>query len=248
MLIDNVLFKKIKMLQRFCKDFFHLSGVNFFEHSRITSDNKSILFNTDPDWLECFLNNKYCRFSIKDYNNPIYLWPATQDFLTIDNQVLDMRVNFNFDYGISIIKKQKNYVDAFSFCSHYGNFEIINYYLNNLEFLEKFIVQYLQKFNFEVDQLLLNNPMPVLILSPQIDKSFNCLPSKDLPNNQFNLSNMELKVLELLVLGYTAKNTAKKLLISNRTVEKHFENIKRKLNVRNKSLLIKKFLMIKLFI
>jgi DNA-binding CsgD family transcriptional regulator len=248
MFIDNILLKKIKMLQTFCKDLFHLSGISFFEHSRITMDNKSILFNTDPDWIEHFLNNKYCRFSIKDYNNPIYLWPATKDFFKLDNQVLDMRVNFNFDYGISIIKKKQNYVDAFSFCSHYSNCGIINYYLNNLEVLEKFIMQYLQKFNCQVDQLLLNNPMPVLILSPQIDKSFNDVLNKDVPNNEFNLSITELKILELLVLGHTAKMTAKRLLISNRTVEKHFENIKKKLNVRHKSLLIKKFLMIKSFI
>ena len=231
------------MLQKFCKDLFHLSGINFFEHSRITRDNKSILFNTDPDWLEHFLNKKYCRFSTEDYNNSIYLWPSTQEFLKIDNQILDMRVNFNFDYGISIIKKKKSYIDAFSFCSHYGNCGIINYYLNNLEFLEKFIAQYLQKFNCEVDQMLLNNPMPVLILSPQAD-----VPNKNIINNEFNLSDMELKVLELLVLGHTAKMTANKLLISNRTVEKHFENIKRKLNVRSKSLLIKKFLITRPFI
>ena len=54
------------------------------------------------------------------------------------------------------------------------------------------------------------------------------------------LSVREIDVVRCLLYGNTAKKTAKELFISPRTVERHLENIKIKLNCKNKYELVKK--------
>ena len=66
-------------------------------------------------------------------------------------------------------------------------------------------------------------------------KNSNCFPNSpliDLPH--LSLTPREKECLSLQLHGKTAKETAKLLFISPRTVEYHFENIKNKLNCNNK--------------
>ena len=60
--------------------------------------------------------------------------------------------------------------------------------------------------------------------------------------DNFKLSNREKDCLALTLKGYTAKNIAKELTISHRTVEDHLKQIKLKLNVSSKQELIQKLL------
>lgn len=52
--------------------------------------------------------------------------------------------------------------------------------------------------------------------------------------SELSLTNRELDIIECLLNGQTAKQTARKLSISSRTVERHLENIKDKLRCRTK--------------
>ena len=51
----------------------------------------------------------------------------------------------------------------------------------------------------------------------------------------------EKEVLELASKGLTRKEIAAKLFVSHHTIKKHFENIYRKLRVRNKIQALNKF-------
>lgn len=57
-----------------------------------------------------------------------------------------------------------------------------------------------------------------------------------------HLTTREIDIIHCLLEGKTAKETARQLFISHRTVERHLENIKLKLNCRNKFGLINKIL------
>ena len=57
---------------------------------------------------------------------------------------------------------------------------------------------------------------------------------------QYNLKPKESKCLFYLIRGYTAKEIAKKIYISPKTVEYHIEQLKNKLSASNKSELIEK--------
>ena len=64
------------------------------------------------------------------------------------------------------------------------------------------------------------------------------LPGKRIQN--IYLSKRENEILTYVTKGYNAKQIAKKLDISSRTVEQHVENIKFKMNVSSKAELIEK--------
>ena len=55
------------------------------------------------------------------------------------------------------------------------------------------------------------------------------------------LTNREKEVLELSAKGLTRAEIAAKLFISQHTIKKHFENIYRKLKVKNKVQALNKF-------
>jgi len=55
------------------------------------------------------------------------------------------------------------------------------------------------------------------------------------------LTKREKEVLELSARGLTRNEIAAKLFVSNHTIKKHFENIYRKLRVKNKVQALNKF-------
>lgn len=55
------------------------------------------------------------------------------------------------------------------------------------------------------------------------------------------LSKREQEVLELSAKGFTRTEIAAKLFVSPHTIKKHFENIYRKLRVKNKVQALNKF-------
>lgn len=57
--------------------------------------------------------------------------------------------------------------------------------------------------------------------------------SKERKSNPFDLTNKELKVLELVLAGYTNKEISEKLKNSKRTIETHRFNLMKKMKVKN---------------
>lgn len=90
-------------------------------------------------------------------------------------------------------------------------------------------------------------------MSPSIaNKLFNMLknniselPTKNKINfkesmiDNFNLTDREIEIIKLIAEGQTYKSVAEKLFISDRTVNKHMENIYKKLNINSKIDIIK---------
>jgi LuxR family quorum sensing-dependent transcriptional regulator len=52
------------------------------------------------------------------------------------------------------------------------------------------------------------------------------------------LSPREVEVLEFIVQGYSAKETAEMLSLSHRTIERHIDNARNKLGARNRPHLV----------
>jgi len=81
-------------------------------------------------------------------------------------------------------------------------------------------------FSGDISNVLVNN----LFSS---DKITNQPSSKNNKNNPFELTNKELKVLELVLAGYTNKEISEKLQNSKRTIETHRFNLMKKMEVKN---------------
>ncbi|MBW8243623.1 response regulator transcription factor [Muricauda oceani] len=81
-------------------------------------------------------------------------------------------------------------------------------------------------FSGDISNVLVNN----LFSS---DSKANEPSSKANKNNPFDLTNKELKVLELVLAGYTNKEISEKLQNSKRTIETHRFNLMKKMEVKN---------------
>ena len=75
------------------------------------------------------------------------------------------------------------------------------------------------------------------LLTPPLEKQ---IISERYEINNVRLSKRETDVMHLLIRGNTAKQAAKKLFLSPRTIEDHIENIKIKTNCTSKSELVEK--------
>jgi len=81
----------------------------------------------------------------------------------------------------------------------------------------------------------------ILSKNPNLVLTMNSQRTLNGPNS-LSLTPQEIKVAYHMLNGKTAKETARLLSISHRTVERHLENIKIKFNCRNKFELVNKIL------
>ena len=92
--------------------------------------------------------------------------------------------------------------------------------------------------NVQLFRQLQNHPFLIKFTEAPEDK-----PGKaflDFKEN-YHLTAKEMKVIKLLLCGYTYKGIAKKLYISENTLKYHVKNIYQKLNINSKMELVKMF-------
>lgn len=180
----------------------------------------------------------------------------------------DSRENFNQDHGLSILKSRENCVDVYTFTTKTNNKKINNLYLNNIVSLEKFIEYFMWKFSpiikkaeeqkiflpaINKEKLILDNQdereahLNVGPIYPPIQKLNSSLCREGEKNIfyppekaslLFNLSPRQQECLFYLIRGQTAKQIAKQLGCSHRTVEAHIDHIKNKFKCTTKGDLI----------
>lgn len=154
-------------------------------------------------------------------------------------------------HGISVYRKKEEFVECFAFATTRDTPIAIDFYnKKNLElfkkFMEYFLVQAhdiiykcpenaLGRFsNFKIEPINSDSAAYEKIL-------LNILNTQSAIGKSPLLTKQERKCLCFIVSGNSTKETASKLILSNRTVEFHLNNILMKLNVKRKSDLIKLF-------
>lgn len=211
-------------------------GINYFTYNKNYIDGSRIRLTTHADHLKAFLKNQYYRTGNIDGYPQLYLSQAAL-FSTLKNQSLAawLRNDFNVDHGIYIIRKSKNYSEFFSFATHCNNHQIINFYLNNLDFLQNFCSYFKEQ-----GKLLIAKAEKNKLIHNYNNNSIQTCQTADL--NKISLATIaekkiitprQLDVIALLLKGYRAKEIAKKLHLSHRTVEEHMAFLKKRFNARN---------------
>ncbi len=163
--------------------------------------------------------------------------------MQLDGKMSQFAHELNINHCMLIVKhgvrNNKNVIKYFIFTSLLDIETMTNYYFNNLETINSF-TKYIEK---KIKNLLYSKRKMVL---PELKMLFN-LPDKQLepllifndlpqPSKFTHLTTRELEMISLYVnQSATAKETAVVLNISIRTVEKHWENIRMKLNYIEKN-------------
>lgn len=225
-----------------------IANVKHFGYVKIFSDTTHLVLTTNVKWLDCFYNNFYQHGAyhkdLNAYQDGFQLWSQISDPVTVNV----MCTEFNMAHGIALFKKHEEYCEIFSYGTTPENSSIIDWYLNNLDLLERFSIYFKVKATpliqkAETDRLRFphvlsanDNISPMLVgAGPALRKQIlEKMPIGKFPINELNsLTPQEFKCVHYAMKGYTIKGTAKLLNLSPRTVETYLNITKAKLKAKN---------------
>ncbi len=210
-------------------------GLNYALHIRLFNNGQAYLLGNNPNYVEHFIKAKYFLPEPGTFTKyEMHLWSGVTSLQTYDSQVANMRNLFNIDHQISFFEPHKDYIDIYDLGTTSQRPEIINFYINNRNFLENIFHEYKKLFASDL-KVLDANPFEFKLRPKNFEKhtDSNIIPP--------SITKRELDCLFLLAQGLTSKKIALKLEISARTAEKHLENIKIKFNANNRIELLNKY-------
>lgn len=248
-------------IQEACQPFFAELGFNYFDYSRFYKNHTFVTFISDQQYSNFFLDyNKFEKHQV--YKLPTthlpagqYLWSSYIDpaFLNLANQ------QFNHGLGVTLIRHHSDYVELANFAAPSHASEVLNIFLNHQELLDMFIIYFIEKFSHFLEskknRILL--PSHVFHQEEKITshagikeklfseiKKLKKMGKKQVPiiidNSIVALSLREMDCLNELFRGLTAKQIAKNLKISYRTVQVHSANLMSKMKVNKRGDLLNK--------
>ncbi len=251
--LKSPLFSDVENIRKICSPLKLINIENFFYH-RIYSDGFMIHLSTDVVWGEFFLNKLFSLdYDEADINNHLYIENSISLWeMNAHNQVWqDGKLNFNVGNGISLLsEKNPKYKEISCFYGSRYNHELNDFYLSNLDILQNFVMFFKDQasnliYEFEQKRILLPKKYrlaPSKQESVAVDKRNEFLsfikPKKFFIEEQY-ITEKEAECLYWLSEGKTSDEIGIILDRSNRTVEKHIEHIKEKLNCYTKSDLMK---------
>ncbi len=222
-------------------------NIQHFSLVRRYPDNSCIVLTTHPRVSEHYWKYKYYTQGLYGdfelYRSVNLLWSSAHSFKFFH----DLRDSFGIDNGIAIIKKSLTYCDFFYFATTPNNYKIVNFYLNNLDFLESFIQMFLENGGSiiemaEKDKFIYQNANKKdIIILDTIDYLTCTSMSKALENKCKQLTKREFECAHYLCLGYSAKEIARIMNLSHRTVEKHISSILKKTHSETKAKLVAQY-------
>lgn len=208
-------------------------GIHYFTYNKNYLNGKRIRLTTHADHLKAFLANEYYKVGNIDAHPTLY---SNQIVMTstFKNQALVqwIKEDFNVDNIIYIIRQGEDYTEFFSFGTSRNKPQIINFYLTNMNLLQGFC-DYVKT---QAAGLLTQAEKNTLIHDYHKEGIQTYCPEeiKDyLMFKKYHITSREQQIIPLLVQGMRAKEIAKTLNISYRTIEDYLSQLKRKLKVRN---------------
>jgi DNA-binding CsgD family transcriptional regulator len=232
--------------------------ISYFLYVKRYKDGSQLEITSHPHWSEYYYKHEY--YNIGPFKNTTHLYDNGKYFWIGRGQAFEKmykvaRESFDIDHGYTLVKKYLDCNEFFHFAGSVKNNELLNFYLNNSDVLERFILYFKDKFSEVITAaesekfIILHNKCSDIdidadsaISAPQLDIT------KQMPINRYYLcerrntylTQREIECVKWYVVGKTAEEIAIIYDISKRTVEAHLESVKKKLNCSAKSLLVNK--------
>jgi DNA-binding CsgD family transcriptional regulator len=237
---SNHIFYESSAILRECIINLKKYNIQYFDYHRCYNDGGRIYLGTHAGFLKHYLDNKlYLQGNMeaepKLYEKQAFLWS------TLPNQdIFQCAREYDIDNGIFLVFTKANYNEYFAFAGSRKHFGLINFYLNNLDLLERFCVS----FKDQARSLIKTAKKNRIILPYHRHglTSYNASPSDKFEGSYLTqeLSKKQIECSHWLLTGASAKEIGLHMKISYRTVEDYIDILKQKLLVRNKSELILK--------
>lgn len=240
-------------VSQICEPALSSIGITYFNYIKIHQDGSRELLTNNAPWIDHFYKNSlYQTVGVIDVEYLLpkgyFLWTELN---SIDQAYSHGREYFNIDNGISFVIKKKSETLLFIFASTCNNEGINNFYVRNIDLFKRFIFYFMDKASGLIKKASKNRiylPEKQIVNSQKLDmRDFNTSKRKEffektqikkffLINQEegLYLTKREAECALHMLAGTTAKQTAKFLGISFRTVESHFHKAKEKLRCASK--------------
>ena len=238
-------------IRQICQPMFDIFGINYFDYARIYKNGEGIFLYSDPEWVEYFLNHPKYIPPCKLLPEGRYIWHSYFD----DNFLSVARNEFSHEHGVTLVRNTNHdYDELINFSADPKQKQVYNLYINQTKILDHFINYFLDKVNPFINtitrkRLLIDNNKNVTLHEDSWEEkyqkfcqftSFSPLKSqvKLPPSIQKCLSTREEDSIKHLLQGLSAKEIARQLNISHRTVEQYLDSARQKLNCKSRIELI----------
>lgn len=228
-------------------------GIHYITFMRNYINGYQIYLSNIEGWVEDYYSNELYRQFISnppnEYKSCSVIWPKDKKLLVFDLA----KERYNSDHGVTYIKTRKNYSDYYFFSTTQDNPNIINFYLNNGDILERFIAYFEDRAELlikKAEEGKVKLPPSKIVLNNQSESNsyydeMNLLNAiREMTIRKYalksreyygaRLSRQEITCVIYYANRYTAEETGLKMNISNRTVETYFQSIKNKLGCDRK--------------
>lgn len=222
--------------------------LSYFTFDRTYKDGSHIRLTNAGGWIESYYRTELYKAAIfekdpKIFFNGYVFW----DWLSRE-PVYSAASQHNIDHGLTIIEKHEQYADFFHFGTTCNNFISQEDLINRIDYLYHFVAFFKQKMHHliveaEKTRIILPGPGDTKIQlsdlrlneeQPHIVEFLkNTQVTRMYLGDEFNdayLTRREIDILRLLTEGKKTVGIAKRLNLSNRTLESHIKNIKAKFN------------------
>jgi len=248
-IVQNYIIKNSDKIKKVTRPLRDRLQVGYFTYHRIDKKGKYTVLLDRPDWAEHYVDEKFFL------SDPYLRHPDVykSGFSLIENHgteehrkriLKDGKEIFNLDLGLMWIEKSEDAVEFFGFCGNRATSDLGKLYLNHPWVFRSFAAHFrkelkpiLHEMEGEASSLIDLKGKDFFtkeLIHPEIDSSALKAYLKDLGKEREiqlagQLSRREKQCIQLLLAGMSAKESAKALKLSHRTVEFYFENIKNKL-------------------
>ncbi len=238
-------------VENICKPLFDNFVITNFGYSRHFKDGTMLRLSADKEWSKKYFEHQFYN-DIIFYNFPD-IAENNSELRIITNEPTCAHYSALYDHNLwniyTIARRHQDFAEIFFFATAKEKTEAINFYINNKNMLENYI-EYFK--NSAASWMIANDPNILISTelkltyhqlkeSKKIDKFFKLICS-DFDQEKLSFTVREEECIKQLILGKTAKETASALNISYRTVESHFNNIKRKAGCKKISQFLALFL------
>lgn len=239
-------------LVEYCGHFLQKHNLNYFQVIRVNQDGSSTLLTNRPDFTRFSID-----FALKNNVPLIYscakkevVDPSSYYFLWEPNlpaqPVAMVRNEFNICNGLTFVERFPTHYYMIAIGAPLDNHGVLDFYLNNIELIRNFI----RGFRMEQQSLMQTlESQPLILAKPLQDENLESMlldtrlsVRQRIPvtfkNHKSYITLKEYECIKQIPLGLSAKEIAKRLKLSPRTVEQYFERVKIRVGCRSKRDLI----------
>lgn len=240
----------VEKIDSICTPLFHHFGMTHFGYIKIYNNGSMLRVANNQQWTRRYFEKGF--YNDGSLYNIHTLSKDKSHFLLLTGQpegehLSSLCKEFNIWNALAIYEKFDEYIDFWFFGTSRENTEAINFYMNKICVLNKFILYFKDRLFHDLngihsDKLIHSNIQILENTNEEKEKIKNFLDSLCIKfykiDDHVSITKNEFEYLFYLAQGKTSKEIARLTGGSFRTIEFHLDAIKRKAKCQNKAQLI----------